>query len=356
MTRPHASRSTSSSSPEYEIDLVAGEITVSIDEADETIEVSIEPAEEDGDSLVVTLSKEQAAAFAIRAVQLIEAGRPPCPLCGLPLDPRGHDCPRTNGHHAPLAVSRPDDERTREVLAEGSLEIHGRVPDSSNATLLVTARLAPTRCSAVYKPEHGERPLWDFPPACGAARWPPMSSTCCWGPDCVPLTIARDADFGPGSIQRWVHEEGVEHYLTLRGEPGLAGLVPCPRGVRRRREQHGPQVRPRALGERPVLGDRQRAVLHVDDKLCAPYLGVRGEPLPPRAARAARHGGRRGLGVLGGLLGGRGGRGDAATPGRLAEDGVLPVPDEDGRYPPGPGRSSDWRRAADAEPPTVAPP
>ena len=87
---------------EYEVDLVAGEITVGIDEEAETIEVTIESAEEDGDTLVVTLTKEQAAAFAIRGVQLIEAGRPPCPLCGLPLDPRGHDCPRTNGYRAPI--------------------------------------------------------------------------------------------------------------------------------------------------------------------------------------------------------------------------------------------------------------
>jgi uncharacterized repeat protein (TIGR03847 family) len=102
MTRPRALDVDVELEAEYEVDLVAGEITVSIDEAAEAIEVSIEPAEEDGDSLVVTLTKEQAAAFAIRAVQLIEAGRPPCPLCGLPLDPRGHDCPRTNGHHAPI--------------------------------------------------------------------------------------------------------------------------------------------------------------------------------------------------------------------------------------------------------------
>jgi uncharacterized repeat protein (TIGR03847 family) len=102
MSRPHALDVSVDLEPEYEVDLVAGEITVAIDEAAETIEVTIEPAEDPGDSLVVTLSKEQAAAFAIRAVQLIEAGRPPCPLCGLPLDPRGHDCPRTNGHRAPL--------------------------------------------------------------------------------------------------------------------------------------------------------------------------------------------------------------------------------------------------------------
>lgn len=88
--------------PEYEIDLVAGQITVSVDEALDQIEVAIDSVEEDGDGLVVTLTVEQAAAFAIRAVELIEAGRPPCPICGLPLDPRGHLCPRTNGHHAPI--------------------------------------------------------------------------------------------------------------------------------------------------------------------------------------------------------------------------------------------------------------
>jgi uncharacterized repeat protein (TIGR03847 family) len=102
MSRPAALEVDVELEPEYEVDLVAGEITVAIDDAAETIEVTIEPTEDDGDALVVTLTKEQAAAFAIRAVQLIEAGRPPCPLCGLPLDPRGHDCPRTNGHHAPL--------------------------------------------------------------------------------------------------------------------------------------------------------------------------------------------------------------------------------------------------------------
>ena len=102
MTRPDALDVDMDLEPEYEVDFVAGEITVSVDDAAERIEVSIDPAEDNGDSLVVTLTKEQAAAFAIRAVQLIEAGRPPCPLGGLPLDPRGHDCPRTNGHHAPL--------------------------------------------------------------------------------------------------------------------------------------------------------------------------------------------------------------------------------------------------------------
>ena len=102
MARPEALEMDVELEPEYEIDLIAGEITVALDEEAATIDVAIESAEDGGDSLFVTLTAEQAAAFAIRSVQLIEAGRPPCPLCGLPLDPRGHDCPRTNGHHAPI--------------------------------------------------------------------------------------------------------------------------------------------------------------------------------------------------------------------------------------------------------------
>ncbi len=46
-------------------------------------------------------TREQVAAVAIHGVGLVEAGRPPCPLCGYPLDPAGHSCPRTNGHRPP---------------------------------------------------------------------------------------------------------------------------------------------------------------------------------------------------------------------------------------------------------------
>ena len=46
-------------------------------------------------------TREQVAALAVRGAALVAAGRPPCPLCGYPLDPEGHVCPRTNGHRAP---------------------------------------------------------------------------------------------------------------------------------------------------------------------------------------------------------------------------------------------------------------
>ncbi len=91
---------------------VVGTIGVSYDEEIDRIVVVLEEVgedEEDGDEsddsghvLRVALTREQAAAFAIHATRLVEAGRPPCPLCALPLDPSGHDCPRTNGHRPPV--------------------------------------------------------------------------------------------------------------------------------------------------------------------------------------------------------------------------------------------------------------
>ncbi|MFC5718679.1 DUF3090 domain-containing protein [Streptomyces gamaensis] len=48
--------------------------------------------------LRVRLTGTMARAFAKRALEVVGAGRPPCPLCSLPLDPEGHVCPRQNGY------------------------------------------------------------------------------------------------------------------------------------------------------------------------------------------------------------------------------------------------------------------
>lgn len=86
---------------EVEPDWVVGTIGVSYDEDSDRLVVIVEESGEDGSVARIAITREQAAAFAIRATSLVEAGRPPCPLCGFPLDPSGHDCPRTNGHHPP---------------------------------------------------------------------------------------------------------------------------------------------------------------------------------------------------------------------------------------------------------------
>ncbi len=75
---------------------------VGMPEVEEGEDEGLAGDDESGHVLRIALSREQAAAFAIHATRMVEAGRPPCPLCGLPLDPAGHDCPRTNGHRPPV--------------------------------------------------------------------------------------------------------------------------------------------------------------------------------------------------------------------------------------------------------------
>jgi uncharacterized repeat protein (TIGR03847 family) len=56
--------------------------------------------DEDGpDLLRVLIPVGAVRRFIERATRVVAAGRPPCPLCGAPLDPRGHICPRRNGHY-----------------------------------------------------------------------------------------------------------------------------------------------------------------------------------------------------------------------------------------------------------------
>jgi len=57
-----------------------------------------EAATADRDRLRVRLTPAATRAFIDRARRVVASGRPPCPLCGQPLDARGHLCPRHNGY------------------------------------------------------------------------------------------------------------------------------------------------------------------------------------------------------------------------------------------------------------------
>jgi uncharacterized repeat protein (TIGR03847 family) len=54
---------------------------------------------DDEDSATFVVTPEQFQAMALIAVDVVAAGRPICPRCGLPEDPDGHRCPSVNGHH-----------------------------------------------------------------------------------------------------------------------------------------------------------------------------------------------------------------------------------------------------------------
>jgi uncharacterized repeat protein (TIGR03847 family) len=87
---------------------IAGQIGVVFDESRDRMVVRVdEMPVGDGDEddsatlgmLRVALTRAQVHGFVVRAATLVAAGRPPCPLCGRPIDPEGHMCIKTNGHH-----------------------------------------------------------------------------------------------------------------------------------------------------------------------------------------------------------------------------------------------------------------
>jgi len=109
----------------------------------------------------------------------------------------------------------------REVLACGEVEVLGRMPWASNATLLVTVAGGGIEVPAVYKPRRGERPLWDFDLGTLCQREVAtfqLSEALGWG--LVPETVLRDGPLGPGAVQRFVDHDPDEHYFTLLEDHG----------------------------------------------------------------------------------------------------------------------------------------
>ena len=120
------------------------------------------------------------------------------------------------------ATIGPGDERVPEVLRDGCIEVLGAMPWSSNGAFLVTVRAGSDHLPAVYKPERGERPLWDFP--CGL--WRREVASCMLsdhlGLGLVPPTVQRDdGPAGVGSLQVFVPARFEEHYFTLRDRDEL---------------------------------------------------------------------------------------------------------------------------------------
>ena len=80
---------------------VVGSLGVTYDEEADRIVILAEELVEEGDDpahIRISATREQIAALSARGAEAVAAGRPPCPLCGQPLDPQGHTCPRLNGH------------------------------------------------------------------------------------------------------------------------------------------------------------------------------------------------------------------------------------------------------------------
>ena len=122
-------------------------------------------------------------------------------------------------------LERPQRAHHLTTLVEGTLELQGRMPWSSNNTFLAEVCHEGARSLAVYKPGRGERPLWDFPGGLyrrELAAWL-LSEALGWG--LVPETVVRDGPLGEGSLQRFVDADFAEHYFTLLEVPAHHGAL-----------------------------------------------------------------------------------------------------------------------------------
>ncbi|NCG37565.1 MAG: SCO1664 family protein [Actinobacteria bacterium] len=115
-------------------------------------------------------------------------------------------------------LDRPPIETARALtlLAEGKADLVGRMPYSSNATFLVDVHHDGLHAQAIYKPEAGERPLWDFPDGLYQREVAAFEIDDVLGWGLVPPTIVRDdMVHGVGSVQLFMPNDHEEHYFSL---------------------------------------------------------------------------------------------------------------------------------------------
>ncbi len=78
-----------------------GLMAVGFNAADRTLALQLSElglGEEEEPTVRVQLTLDHCASLATQIEEIIAGGRPVCVLCGLPIDPSGHVCIRSNGH------------------------------------------------------------------------------------------------------------------------------------------------------------------------------------------------------------------------------------------------------------------
>ncbi|HWH31600.1 MAG TPA: SCO1664 family protein [Egibacteraceae bacterium] len=177
------------------------------------------------------------------------------------------------------AEPREGERRALERLTAARLEPLGWIRAASNEALLVRLDGSPDDL-AVYKPDSGERPLWDFPPATLARRETAAFALSDWlGWDVVPATVYRDGPHGPGSVQRFVPHDPARHYFVLLEDESLhpvlrrVALFDLVTNNADRKASHV------MLGPEGVRGCDHGLCFHVEPKLRTVIWDFAGEPI-----------------------------------------------------------------------------
>lgn len=112
------------------------------------------------------------------------------------------------------------DEFLRDAFEHGTLELKGQFTLGSNYTFFVSVSHAQHTIPAVYKPQKGEQPLWDFPENTLSGREVAaylVNEALGW--DIIPFTIFREnGPYGPGSLQQFIDYDPNYHYFTFEPE------------------------------------------------------------------------------------------------------------------------------------------
>jgi len=204
------------------------------------------------------------------------------------------------------------------LIAEGELEVIGRLVAASNATLLCRVTLAaagadtagadrgdgaatdpddpavatspeiragPVVGAAIYKPVRGERPLWDFPDGTLAGREMAaflVSEASGWG--IVPPTVLRDGPFGAGMVQLWMEvDESVDPVALVNDADVRLRRIAVFDAVVNNADRKVGHLLP--IGDGSILGVDHGVCFHRDPKLRTVLWAWRGKKL--RAAEAA---------------------------------------------------------------------
>lgn len=108
-------------------------------------------------------------------------------------------------------------EQVSEILEKGDVDSeHGILRWSSNYAFLVSVKLNEDTVNAVYKPQRGERPLWDFPDGTLCYRETAAyltSKELCW--EIVPPTVLREGARGIGSFQYFIEHDPQVNYFSF---------------------------------------------------------------------------------------------------------------------------------------------
>jgi hypothetical protein len=103
-----------------------------------------------------------------------------------------------------------------ETLRQGTMVERGLLPYSSNHSFLVVVQHDGVSLPAVYKPQRGENPLWDFEWGTLCKRETAafqVSQALGW--DLVPPTVLAEGTRGIGSVQMFVDHDSNAHYFTV---------------------------------------------------------------------------------------------------------------------------------------------